>query len=161
EPLAEQVELELASDRLSSGHQHLLVSEKRDADSVPRRWSLRFEGPPESRSAVAGHDRRVCEAHLSTSCPIEHPPGQFKRPPRLVLLEPAPRHRTVASLDLFDDNHPPSEPRMPGVMHLTRFGTVGLLSCCWTTRSVPISPWAIGRRLRSIEPGFAEPDSVE
>ena len=30
-----------------------------------------------------------------------------------------------------------------------------------TTRSVPISPWAIGLRQRSIEPGLAEADNAE
>ena len=53
ETLAEQLELEPASDRLALGHQHLLACERRDADLVPRRRSLGCERPPESFSTVA------------------------------------------------------------------------------------------------------------
>ena len=55
ETLAEQLELEPASDRLALGHQHLLACERRDADFVPRWRSLRCERPPESVSTVARH----------------------------------------------------------------------------------------------------------
>jgi hypothetical protein len=53
--------LELASDCLALGHQHLLACEKRDADSVPRWRLLGFERPPGSLSAVARYriPRRV------------------------------------------------------------------------------------------------------
>ena len=60
--------------------------------------------------------------------PIEHPLGQFERPARLVVLEPATEHGEITSPDPLDDDHPSAEPGMPGVMDLAGLGTVGLLS---------------------------------
>jgi hypothetical protein len=102
------------------------------------------------------HDGRVSRAHVATGGAVEHPPGQFQRSTALVALAPAPGHRAVAAIEILNYEHAMAEPGVPKVMDLARRGTVGVVLTGCTTRSVPISPWAIGLRPRSIEPGLAE-----
>jgi hypothetical protein len=114
--------------------------------------SRRIQDALQMSQVVEADESLVGRTGARAGGPIEHPLGQFERPARLVVLEPATEHGQSTSPDSLDDDHPSAEPGMPGVMDLAGLGTVGLLSRGCTTGSGVIRRWAIGPLSSTSEP---------
>jgi len=72
--------------------------------------------------------------------PIKHPAGNFKPPISATTAEITAEDNTACLLDSFVNADSKTKPRMPRIQQLAKFGIMGVLKPCCTTKPERIFP---------------------
>jgi hypothetical protein len=72
--------------------------------------------------------RRIDTTAGGACGPIKHPNGNFQKSVRPAPREIAPKHSHTGLVDPLMDMNRSTEPRMPSIKNLAKFGNVGVLA---------------------------------